>query len=411
MPSDFAQMLRMAEELAKAELFVPPHLVGKPADLLALMVRARGLDIPLAVAWDELYATSDGDVSRTALLVRGLARRAGHRIEYVEHDRYHAVALMTMADGRQHEVAFTIQDAMEMGYTDPNYPHAEHWIKQPENMLIARVTTRAVRWYCPEVMLGMGVDLGMHSDETQADTQVVAVREERRAQVVQVLRLVKETERQPNGVVRLNMLQELFMECRGAMLLDYEANVVAPGDGRKVPKGAPSVRLVLTDAMRAADALAKAQAGGDADAADPDDGPKTLADLRRMMEAEAEETAPDTEAGETAQDAPPAAEAPKAAPKAKAKKAAKKTASRPRKSTAAKTRAAGSAKPRKTAQKAQGSAQGAPAPAPQQPAARPAGRPPARPDDDRLPCGCLTDHVISTGVHGPACADRKGGTS
>lgn len=384
-PSDFAQMLRMAEELAKAELFVPPHLVGKPADLLALMVRARGLDIPLAVAWDELYATGDGDVGRTALLVRGLARRAGHRIDYVEHDRFHAVALMTMADGRQHEIVFTIQDAMEMGYTDPNYPHAEHWIKQPENMLIARVTTRAVRWYCPEVMLGMGVDLDMHSDETQTDTQVVAVREERRAQVVSALRLVPLTERQPNGVVRLNLLRELFMECRGATLLDYAAD----------DSGALSVRHVLTDAIRAADTLAKAQAGGDAEAADPDGGPKTLKDLRGLLEAE---EGPAPEAETAPDDAPPAA-APKAAPRAKAKKAAKKTASRPRKSTAAKPKATGSAKPRKTAQAAQGSAHAAPAPAPQQPAARPAGRPSARPDNDRLPCGCLTDHVISTGLH------------
>lgn len=380
-------MLQMAEMLSEAELYVPAHLHGKPADILALMVRARSLDIPLATAWDELYATKDGDVGRKAKLVRALARRAGHRIDFVERDRFHAVALVTTADGQKHEVSFTIQEAMERGYTDPSYEFSDSWTRMPEDMLVARVTTRAVNWFCPEVLLGMGADLAEHADDAQNASQVVEIREERRAQVNAVLRLLALSEEQPNGMVRLSLLRQLFMECRDAMLLDFSTD----------DSGMVSVRHVLTDAMRAADSLAKDQSSGEAPTADPADGPQTLDDLRGLDEPEAPE----------AEDAPPAPEPePEPEPvKKPRKRAAKKTAT---KKTATKTQAATAG-----ASGAPGSATtGADASATQgSPAARPAARSAARPDDARLPCGCLTDHVIRTGLHSDVCTDGQGGQS
>jgi hypothetical protein len=388
-PTDFIQMLQMAEMLSEAEMYMPPELRGKPADILALMFRARGMDIPLAVAWDELYATADGDVGRRAKLVRALARRAGHRIHFVERDRYHAVAVVHTADGEKHEVSFRIEEAVERGYTDPSYEYSDAWLKMPEDMLVARVTTRAVNWFCPEVLLGMGADLREHADDPQNASQVVEIREERRAQVNQVLRLVGLADRQPNGMVRLSLLRGLFMECRDAMLLDYATT----------PTQETSVRHVLVDAMRAADALAKGQSSGEAPTADPADGPQTLDDLRGLDEAETADAPADT-APE-----PEAAPEPEKKPRKRAaKKTTAKKASKTPDGTAPAAKAKGSARPRKAASKTQASA------APASPAARPAARSAARPDTDRLPCGCLVDHIISTGTHADACTDRQGGT-
>ncbi|MFC4328271.1 hypothetical protein ACFPC0_10585 [Streptomyces andamanensis] len=406
-PADFGQMMQLAELLSEAELFVPPKLRGRMADIIALMVRARGMDVPLAVAFDELYEAKDGDVGKTARLQRALARRAGHRIDFVEHDRYHAIAVITLADGERHEVAYSIQDAIEMGYTDPSHPNAAHWLKQPENMLVARVTTRAVNWFCPEVLLGLGAD-AMHADDqaVNADT-VVQVREERAAQVTEALALLELAGAQPNGAVRGNLIRQLFMECRGAMLLDYGV----PDDP------AVSVRHRLVAALVEADKLAAAQSAGDVEAADPGGGPKKLDDLRGLLaqQAQASETgvngdedAADKEAEQAAR-----AEAPAPGPEGKPKRA-------PRKRAAAKN-------PEK---KPKGTAAGADAPVPKKsrqttqrpaktsqddtssqvtPSGRPAARPSARPDGDRLPCGCLVDSVITAGVHSKDCADAPRG--
>lgn len=417
-PTDFIQMLQMAEMLAEAELFVPAHLHGKPADILALMMRARGMDIPLAMAWDELYATGDGDVGKRAKLQRALARRAGHRIDFVERDRFHAVALVTTADGHKHEASFTIQEAMERGYTDPSYEFADAWTRMPEDMLVARVTTRAINWFCPEVLLGMGADLADHADDPQNASQVVVIREERRAQVLQLLRLVQLADKQPNGSYRLGLLRQLFMECRDAMLLDYGTDET----------GMTSVRHVLTDAMRAADRLAADQSSGVLDPADPEAGPKTVDDLRGLLgEEEAPVAAPDPEPEPEAEAAPdpepePAPEPVKKPRKRAAKKPAPKKATEKQPDGMQADAAGASGRPAVPKQRdatsgAQGSAavpkqrdagsgtQDSPA---ARPVARSAARPAVRPDDDRLPCGCLTDDVIVTGVHCDACTDRPG---
>lgn len=386
-PADFTQMIQLAELLSEAELFVPPKLRGKMADIVALMVRARGMDVPLSVAFDELYDAGDGDVGKTARLQRALARRAGHRIDFVEHDQFHAIAVITTADGERHEVAYSIQDAIAMGYTDPSYPYASHWLKQPENMLVARVTTRAVNWYCPEVLLGLGAD-PMHADDQalNADT-VVKVREERRAQVVEALALLELAAAQPNGTMRGALLRQLFMECRGSMLLDYGT----PDDP------AVSVRHRLVEALVAADKLAQAQGAGEAEPGDPDDGPKTLDDLRGLL---AEPEAPEAEA-EPEAPAPEPEEKPKRKPR---KKATAKAPSKDQDGTAAPADTPRPKTPRKTTQRPAKTSQPDTKSQATTPG-RPAARSGARPDGDRLPCGCLVDNVIIAGVHGDDCAD------
>lgn len=220
-PNDFQLMMEMAKQLASAEHFLPTELQGKPGNVLALMFRARALNIPFAVACDELYIQKRSNkVAQSARLVRALARRAGHKFMTLESDRHHCVLLILLAGEKEpRRVEFTMQDAHRMGLTNPEGNNkGGQWDKQPENMLYARCTTRAVSRYCPEVMLGMGSDFlydeSPNEDEVPRDQEDIlsAYREEDQKLVVQVLEAVKDTEYLEDGEEREKILLKLGMD-------------------------------------------------------------------------------------------------------------------------------------------------------------------------------------------------------
>ncbi len=373
-PADIAQMLKLAETLASADLYLPQEFRGKPGNLLAVMMRARALDIPLAVAWDELYVTGEEeDVAQTAKLARALARRAGHRITYVETTRTHAVALIQCAGEPQpHKVVFTLADAQAMGLTDPetNGDGARHWEQQPENMLVARVTMRGINRYCPEVLLGMGVRHANDAPVIDSDT-LTTVRLDHEATVRRLLRLVRLAHRQANNAVLVQVLRGLFMVARQQGVLDFAAD----------PEGTFSVRTVVTEAMIEADRLAKKQASGDAEPAPADSGPATLDELYQYEQEmnEAEEAAyAEADRRMQAQRAQAEEEAYAEAAQRAAQPAAPPSPPRPR------SRAA---RPRKTPT----------------PSARAGGRVGGRGSDDVLDCGCPRVQALITGTHTADC--------
>lgn len=345
-PDDVSEMWKLAEALSKADTGLPKQFRGNPGNLLALMLRARALNIPLAVAWDELYGSGDGRMRETATLVRALARRAGHRIAYVEADDYHAVALIQCAgETAAHEVSFTIQDAQREGLTDPEYnSRHSYWDQRPKNMLIARVTTRGVNWYCPEVLLGLGGYL--HDDEDDASEVPADVittrREERRAKVDETLRAAKELEQQDDGHTRLNGLRMLFLQAREDEVLDH---AVDDNTGH-------SVRHILTEKMRAADELSKTQR------AESDSKPEKPAQAAtKTRKKSTRKTAPKTPADQhTTPDSP-------------------QEENRPASQTDGQT------------------------------AGRPAGQTDGQAEGNTLPCGCAADDVIRHGTHNETCTD------
>ena len=260
-PTDFDVMMRMAEQLAGADKFLPDELAGKPGNVLALMLRARALNVPFAVACDELYIQrKGGKISQSARLVRALARRAGHRFFTLESDRHHCVLLIQLAGEKTpRRVEFTMQDAHRMGLTNPEGNNkGGQWDKQPENMLYARCTTRAVTRYCPEVILGMGSDFlneempeeqdGTHRED---DDVVAAYREEDRKLVQQVLLAAHDTDYLDDGAEREEILLKLGMDY--GQVLNYAAN-----DDNDL-----TVRQVLLARLRAAKERKDKQARGE----------------------------------------------------------------------------------------------------------------------------------------------------
>lgn len=220
-PNDFQLMMEMARELATAEHFLPTELQGKAGNVLALMLRARALNIPFAVACDELYIQRRSNkVAQSARLVRALARRAGHKFMTVVSDRQHCVQLILLkGEAEPRRVEFTMQDAHRMGLTDPaGNNKGGQWDKQPENMLFARCTTRAVSRYCPEVMLGMGSDFlyeesPAEDDLTKGQDDILAAfQEEDKKLVEQVLAAAADTDHLDSGQEREEILLKLGMD-------------------------------------------------------------------------------------------------------------------------------------------------------------------------------------------------------
>jgi hypothetical protein len=468
-PNDFDLMMRMAEQLADADRFLPDELAGNPGNVLAIMLRARALDIPFAVACDELYINKRGNkIGQSARLVRALARRAGHRFKTVTADAHQCILLIHLAgESKPHEVMFTMADAHQMGLTNPETNNkGGQWDKQPTNMLYARATTRAVTRHCPEVILGMGNDFlneempdkkdGADIEEDDLDFIVEAKQEEHRLLVAQVLQAMVDTDYLEDGAEREEILIKLGRDYPLAL------NFAAPDDPDD-----RSVRQVMLDRLRAARIRAEKQAAGEpvdpappypaevvpgppaggqggAPAAPVGDGPararkaasgRTGARARAAEEkaAAGKEPAKKTAAKKTAKKAtPPQADdtdsgepdeaamralgarafpqaAKKAAATAPAKKAA--TARRPvaRRAPAGPVVASSAAPARK------GTPPPAKAPAdssaPQGRAARPARRTisPA-PDDRTMPCGCPADEVLFGEGHRKSCtlpADQR----
>jgi hypothetical protein len=259
--------------------------------VLALMLRARALNVPFAVACDELYIQrKGGKISQSARLVRALARRAGHRFFTLESDRHHCVLLIQLAgEKKPRRVEFTMQDAHRMGLTNPDGNNkGGQWDKQPENMLYARCTTRAVTRYCPEVILGMGSDfLNEEMPEEQdgthrADDDVVAAyREEDRKLVEQVLLAAQDTDYLDDGAEREEILLKLGMDY--GQVLNYAAN-----DDNDL-----TVRQVLLARLRAAHERKEKQARGEeVPPAPPFPKPDAKGDAEPVAEAVVVEEAP-----------------------------------------------------------------------------------------------------------------------
>ncbi len=145
-PAALPEMMRLAGELAEADI-LPRHLRRRPANVLALMFAARALDIPVWTAFQALHLI-DGKVGMDATFQRALIVRAGHRFRVIERtDERAAVEIVRHDDPAPRVSEFTWADAVAAGLTGK-----DNWRHYPKAMLMARVTTLAIRDHCPEVL-------------------------------------------------------------------------------------------------------------------------------------------------------------------------------------------------------------------------------------------------------------------
>lgn len=251
-PESFADMMVMAKALSKARRGMPEALQGQPYEVLSVMLRARALNIPIAVAIDYLYFGDDNRSVVMAKLARTLARRAGHRFAFPVHDRTRVVMLLQLrGESRPRRLEYTIADAQAAGLLDPVRDKDGYWTRFPEDMLVARVSVRAINRFCPEVVMGLS-DQHLFDDSLDGGffSDVVSPYRKRDVKAVaRVLRRLAELRSLGDPSVRLDALRHLWQG--NLPVLDFAVDA----------EGSASVRHVLFDAMEEAFEEARVVAG------------------------------------------------------------------------------------------------------------------------------------------------------
>lgn len=151
-PTSVAEIKELAELLAGAEGMLPDAYVGRPANILAAIMEASRLRIPVMTAIHELYYDGSGQVAMRASLIQLLVRRAGH--DLVIHgtpDATRAVVEIVRCDGRTGGVVeWTYAEAVTAGLVAN-----QTWQDYPADCLFARAVARAARRYAADATGGV----------------------------------------------------------------------------------------------------------------------------------------------------------------------------------------------------------------------------------------------------------------
>lgn len=142
--------MRKAQAIAKAKQAVPSSYRENPGAVLLAMEFARSRDMDLLTAV-QTVAFIDGRPVIDATLQRALAERAGYRVTITEASPKSATVRISEKEGEVlGEATYSIQDAERAGLAKK-----KNWVNNPEDMLVARATTRAMRRFAPVVMVGL----------------------------------------------------------------------------------------------------------------------------------------------------------------------------------------------------------------------------------------------------------------
>lgn len=134
--------------------FVPKSLRGKPAAVAAAILAGRERGLPPMVSLAGIDVV-DGRPTLNATLLAALVYRAGHKIEVTENSDKVAEVRIERADGLgSATVRWTMTDAQRAGLAGKR-----NWQTYPRQMLFARALSEAARQACPDVALGLDVDL------------------------------------------------------------------------------------------------------------------------------------------------------------------------------------------------------------------------------------------------------------
>lgn len=160
-----SSMMHMATQIAAAGDAIPACYRGKPgAVVLAIgFAEARQLDILTVLA---NVTPINGKPTIDATLQRSLAERAGYDVRVTRVDADAATVEIHRGGQILGSATYTMENARTAGLASK-----DNWRKNPEAMLVARATTRAMRWFAPSVMTGV---VAQDEAEDQDPTTVAA---------------------------------------------------------------------------------------------------------------------------------------------------------------------------------------------------------------------------------------------
>lgn len=142
-----AERVQLAKLLATGTGVLPERYSNRPGNILAAILAADALRIPVWTALQELYIGKGGKVAVSALLMRGLMAREGCTVT-VEATDQAATVRVERPNGQAGSATFTTEDAAQAGLGGGN------WGKFPRAMLVARATAIVAREVCPDLLIG-----------------------------------------------------------------------------------------------------------------------------------------------------------------------------------------------------------------------------------------------------------------
>lgn len=142
----------LADRIARTGM-VPASLRNKPDEVLATLMYGVECGLP-AMQSLQLIDMMQGRPTLNAQGQRALILAAGHEF-WIDHSDATRAVVKAKRKGtdRELEAEFTIAEAQQRQLTGK-----DNWKKQPEDMLVARATTRMARRHFSDVVLGLAYD-------------------------------------------------------------------------------------------------------------------------------------------------------------------------------------------------------------------------------------------------------------
>lgn len=150
-PTTLGGLMRLAEVISKAGL-CPKHLKNDAGSVLLVMAASRQIGIPWFAGLQKAYVI-DGKVAWEAVVLGAVAKRSSRcKLFYLEvSDAEKAtVVVQTASMPEPKRVTYTYEQAKSAGLAGKG-----PWNAWRQNMLVARATTNAARWYFGEETLGL----------------------------------------------------------------------------------------------------------------------------------------------------------------------------------------------------------------------------------------------------------------
>jgi protein-disulfide isomerase-like protein with CxxC motif len=157
------EQFEIATSIANATEAVPRSYRKQPGAVLLALAWSQQHDLDILTTIQNV-AFIEGKAVVDATMQRALAKRAGYELTITVDPTSAAVTVVQR--GRALGTAtYTLGDADKAGLLGK-----QNWKRNPEDMLVARATTRAIRRFAPDVLLGM-----LSSDEVDEGADVVEI--------------------------------------------------------------------------------------------------------------------------------------------------------------------------------------------------------------------------------------------
>jgi RecT family len=154
-PRDLPSAITLARMIATSPL-CPLALRGREADVLLVMMTGAEIGLTTMQSLRNLYIV-EGRIGMSAALIRGRCQKHADcaLFEVAEADAAHAVVEVKKRGWPQaRRVAWSIADAERAGLIKEDQPDSL-WRRWPQEMCVARATTRAASMYFPEITSGL----------------------------------------------------------------------------------------------------------------------------------------------------------------------------------------------------------------------------------------------------------------